>query len=121
LRAPRHQGRTLSHADVVAQLTFGTWRYLLPDRDAGKQRLWNDALRKAFVGLAGDPRHLVHKIDGIYRLRNRVAHLEPLLRPGVVRQEFNNMRSVLTAINPELEEWFTSRQRITQVLRRHQP
>jgi len=48
---------------------------LLPDRDAGKQRLWNDALHAAFPGIQGDPRQLVQRIDGIYRLRNRVAHV----------------------------------------------
>jgi len=94
---------------------------LLPDRDAGKQRLWNDALHAAFPGIQGDPRQLVQRIDGIYRLRNRVAHLEPLLRPGLVRSELNNMRWVLTVIDPALEQWFTSRQRVTQVLRQHQP
>lgn len=121
LRAPRHRGRAVGHADIVAQLSFGTWRYLLPDRDPGRQRLWKDALHRAFPNLQHDPRGLVGRVDGAYKLRNRVAHLEPLLRPGVVRAELHGMRSVLRAIDPYLEQWFTSRQRITQILRHHQP
>lgn len=56
-------------------------------------------------------------VDSVYRLRNRVAHLEPLLRQGAVRTEYIAMRNVLAAIDPNAEEWFTSRQRITSVLR----
>lgn len=112
--------RELTHADVVAQLSFGTWRYLLPDRDPGRRRLWADALQAAFPYLDAPTTELVARVDRIYRLRNRVAHLEPLLRSTTVRQDFNAMRWVLAAMNPELESWFTSRQRITTVLRRRQ-
>ena len=111
-------GRVVSHPDVVAQVSFGTWRYLLPDRDPGRRRLWNDALHAAFPHLSGTTADLVARVDGIYQLRNRVAHLEPVLRSGVVRRDFTAMRWVLAAMNPDLEEWFVSRQRITQLLRR---
>ncbi len=112
------RGRLVTHADVVAQLSFGTWRYLLPDRDPGRQRLWNDSLKAAFPYLNATPAALVTRVDDVYRLRNRVAHLEPLLRAGVVRRDLNAMRWVLAAMDPELEAWFVSRQRITHVLRR---
>lgn len=118
LRRPRHHGRTVTHPDVVAQLTFGTWRFLLPGRDPGRRRLWTDSLSTGFPHLTGDPSALVSKVDGIYHLRNRVAHLEPLLRSGLVRTEVANMRWVLAAMNPDLEAWFTSRQRVTSLLRR---
>jgi hypothetical protein len=102
---------------VLAQLNFGTWRYLLPDKDPGRQLLWRQALDGAFPHLMSAPADLVKKIDGIYRLRNRVAHLEPLLRSGEVRREFNNMRAVLAAIDPLVANWFISNQRVTRVLR----
>ncbi|WP_125610007.1 hypothetical protein [Specibacter cremeus] len=56
-------------------------------------------------------------VAGIYQLRNRIAHLEPLLRTSNVRIQYNNMRDILTEINPHLEQWFTSTQRITTVLK----
>ncbi|MCL2804265.1 MAG: hypothetical protein FWD29_10020 [Micrococcales bacterium] len=113
-------GRTVTHPDVVAQLSFGTWRYLLPDRDPGRRRLWADALHAAFPNLDGPPAGLVARVDGAYRLRNRVAHLEPLLSAGLIRKELNGMRWVLAAINPDLEAWFVSRQRVTRILRTRQ-
>ncbi|GAA1836256.1 Abi family protein [Nocardioides hankookensis] len=115
--ALRGSGRAPGHPDVLTQLTFGTWRFLLPDRDPGRRLLWDQALRHGFPHLSVQPRDLVAQVDGVYRLRNRVAHLEPLLAQGAVRAEYNAMRHVLAAIDPTIEQWFTSRQRITAALR----
>jgi hypothetical protein len=101
---------------VLAQLTFGTWRYLLPDRDPGRRLLWRDALHRGFPNLGVPEAVLVRQVDDIYRLRNRVAHLEPLLRSRIVHSRFDEMRSVLAAIDHRTEEWFVSTQRITAVL-----
>lgn len=56
-------------------------------------------------------------VHGIYQLRNRVAHFEPLLRSGNVRAQFTNMRAVLREIDPAVEQWFVSNQRVTTLLR----
>ncbi|WP_433162220.1 hypothetical protein [Kribbella sp. CA-247076] len=104
------------HPDILAQLSFGTWRFLLPDNDPGRQLLWNKALAAAFPKLAGTPGELVDHVDHIYKLRNRVAHLEPLLNAGMVADRFGRMRTVLLAIDPALETWFVSRQRVTATL-----
>jgi hypothetical protein len=116
-RAIRHQQREVLHADLLTQMTFGTWRYMLPSRDPGRQYLWDQSLRGAFPHLDRSPRDLVRWIDGIYQLRNRVAHLEPLLRSGNVRAQFGNMRHTLCAIDPVTETWFVSKQTITATLR----
>lgn len=121
VKAGEPGGRSVTHDDVVAQLTFGTWRYLLPGTDPGRQLLWNKSLCQAFPYLALPPQDLVSKIDGIYRLRNRVAHLEPVLRGDLVRDQYNNMRDVLEAIDPALKDWFISNQRVTRTLRTRPP
>lgn len=121
VKAGEPGGRAVTHGDVVAQLTFGTWRYLLPDTDPGRQLLWNKSLNQAFPYLAGTELDLVSKVDGIYRLRNRVAHLEPVLRGDLVRDQYNNMRDVLEAIDPTLRDWFISNQRVTRTLRTRPP
>lgn len=118
-QAIRRQKRPVAHADLLAQLSFGTWRFLLPDRDPGRQRLWDDAVKGAFPHLERSPKKLVKSVDGIYRLRNRVAHLEPLLDMGNVRRQYENMRLILREINPAVEEWFVSNQRVTAELRNH--
>lgn len=117
-RAIRRHKRPLAHADLLAQLSFGTWRFLLPDRDPGRQLLWRQALHNAFPHLQRSPDELRRSVHGIYQLRNRVAHLEPLLRTGVVRRQFQDMRAVLAEIDPDVEHWFISQQRVTAVLRR---
>ncbi|HZX04383.1 hypothetical protein [Kribbella sp.] len=115
--ALRGAGRPPGHPDVLAQLSFGTWRFLLPDNDPGRQHLWNKALAAAFPRLSGAPSDLVDHVDHIYKLRNRVAHLEPLLNSGMVADRLDRMRTVLLAIDPALEAWFVSRQRVTATLK----
>lgn len=85
--------------------------------ETGRQLLWNKALAAAFPKLTGAPGDLVDQVDHIYELRNRVAHLEPLLNSGMVADRFARMRAVLLAIDPALETWFVSRQRVTAVLK----
>jgi hypothetical protein len=91
--ALRTQGTAPGHPDVLAQVNFGTWRFLLPDNDPGRQLLWRAALSTAFPHLQGTESDLVDDVDNIYRLRNRVAHLEPLLNSGMVADRFGRMRT----------------------------
>ena len=115
--ARRGTGTPPGHPDILAQLSFGTWRFLLPDKDPGRQLLWNKTLAAAFPKLAGAPSDLVDHVDHIYKLRNRVAHLEPILNSGIVADRLGRMGTVLLAIDPALEAWFVSRQRVTATLR----
>jgi plasmid stabilization system protein ParE len=109
--------RAVAHSDVLAQLSLGTWRYLLPNKDPGRQRLWNEALRDAFPQLATSPRSLTAKVHDIHLLRNRVAHLEPLIRTGVVRDRLTDVLHVLRAIDTMPEQWAAGQQRVTTVLK----
>jgi len=114
-RVPHH-GRTPSHDDVLAQLTFGTWRYLLPDGDPGKRYLWQACLSNAFPHLTGSTSQLLARVSGLHRYRNRVAHLEPIFGRTQVRQYERAMLFIVRAIDPELETWLASQARITAVL-----
>jgi hypothetical protein len=115
-------GRAIMHADVLAQLSFATWRFLLPDNDPGRKYLWAQAVSHAFPHLHQPELELTKSVTGIYELRNRVAHLEPLLKHVNVKDQHNNMRSVLSQISPALETWYISNQRITTLIKnRPQP
>ncbi len=107
--------RPVTHDDVLAQLTFGTWRFLLPGRDPGRQLLWQEAIRLAFPGLRRPVRDLVRDVDRLHRLRNRVAHLEPLLVVGVVVLQLKAARRVLREIEPSAEMWLVSHQQVSSV------
>lgn len=104
------------HSDVLAQLTLGTWRFLLPSKtDHGKNRLWDDALGKAFPLLKRPVPQLVAAVHGVYKLRNRVAHLEPLIDINVMAQ-LVNMRTVIGSIDDRVLSWFSSLQKIESAL-----
>lgn len=111
-------GLTMKHDDVVAQFTFATWRFLLADADPGRQYLWRSATRHAFPHLRRDYHRMVDDVESIHKLRNRVAHLEPLLMTSVIESRLDAMRRVLREIDPIAEQWLVSQQRITAVARR---
>jgi hypothetical protein len=111
-RRPQGQREPL-HEDILAAMSLGTWRFILPGRnDAGKQRLWDEALREAFPHLIRTSRELERAVEGVYHLRNRIALLEPIISSSVPAQ-LVNMRTVIGAIDPQLLSWFTSTERIS--------
>jgi len=116
-QAVRSQTRALAHGDVLAQLSLGTWRFLLPDADPGHKYLWSNALNRAFPHLGISEHQLVTAVDGVYRLRNRCAHMDSLLNSANVRAQYSSRRTVLAAIDPHAEQWFVTTQRVTTLLR----
>lgn len=104
-------------ADILAALSMGTWRFLLPGRkDLGKQLLWDEALRHAFPHLRRPVHELERAVDGVYRLRNRVAHLEPLINSSIPAQ-LANTRTAIGAIDQDLLSWFASVEKIGTTLK----
>lgn len=119
VRRSASPGRPITHGDCVAQVNFGTWRFLLPpsntNHDPGKQRLWDDALQHAFPALSRARQALVSDVDRIHRMRNRVAHLEPFIIPGQAQSHRVAMQRILRDIDPAFERWLAGTQRITTV------
>ena len=70
---------------MVSELSFGFWVAILAPRY--ETRLWRPALRKAFPNRPrGIERRDIHKsINALRRLRNRVAHHEPILHRDLGR------------------------------------
>ncbi|WP_248580055.1 hypothetical protein [Nocardioides sp. InS609-2] len=63
------------HGKVIAELSFGFWWSLLADRY--NRTLWAPCLKNAFDGPVR--RQKLHEsLDELRRLRNRIAHHEPL-------------------------------------------
>lgn len=125
-QAVRRAGRppsTLCHDDVVAQVTLGTWRFLLPAKTLRKspfkRDLWEQGLHQAFPHLTRDARNhaaLVDDVDRIHRFRNRVAHLEPIIQPGLVNAAYAAMCRVTSDIDPGLRSWLDMQSRVDKVL-----
>jgi len=111
--------RAMLHDDVLAATSLGTWRYLLPDRDAGRRRLWTDAVHQAFPHLpaGANGSDVTAKVKDVLSLRNRVAHLEPLLNVGRTQRHIGAAYTVASWIGPDLHDWITSTQRVTEAMR----
>ncbi|GAC1383931.1 MAG: Abi family protein [Marmoricola sp.] len=122
---PRH-GIAVTHDDVVAHVTFGTWNALLPRQNRSGQLiptaqrvLWEQALKDAF------PHHPVPGVikfwvERLHRLRNRVAHLEPLISTDVIGYH-RTLARLLRAIDPQVGDWYAGTTNVVQVYRQNPP
>ena len=104
-------GAPITHDDVIAHITFGTWSHLIPRRDAqgrlkpaGQRLLWNQALKNAFPAHP-DPSVIKFWVDRLLHLRNRVAHLEPLIDADILGYH-RTIARLLRAIDPALGDWY---------------
>lgn len=114
----REHGRSFCHDDVLAQMSLGTWRYILPSNsNKTKQKLWDVAIRNAFPAWPGDwgADSIVSRVANVHGLRNRVAHLEPLHRFDL-RRVRRDMRSVCHAIGPDVARFFVQTERLLPVV-----
>ena len=113
-RIAADHGRPVSHDDVLAQMSLGVWRYLLPSKsNKSKQKLWTVAIKNAFPAWPGDwsAGSIVARVANVHGLRNRVAHLEPLHRYDL-RKVRRDMRSVCHAIGPDAARFFVQTERL---------
>lgn len=103
--------RDVLHDDVLAQLSFGAWRYLMPPNRAhhAKDRIWDEAISHAFANRSpNSPRSsLTKSVSIIYDLRNRVAHHEPVFHLDLQAKR-RNIKDVIDAVSREARRWFTT-------------
>jgi hypothetical protein len=102
------------HGKVIAELTFGFWRYVLAAPYQGT--LWAPALRRAFPGLNPARRAVVYQlVDRLNSLRNRVAHHEPVHALNVAARHRD---ALLLAgwIDPAASAWIEAASRVADVL-----
>ena len=111
--------RPITHDDVVAQIPFSGWRYLLPPNQThhAKERIWNEALIYAFPN-----RHektskatLVKWVSMIYDLRNRVAHHEPIFYLDMQARR-RAMADVCDCIGRDAKKWFVQQDEFSQLI-----
>lgn len=111
--ARRAKGEEMLPGHVVAELNFGFWTGLLANRY--HQRLWIPALSQAFPCLTGRRRELHRKQESLRKLRNRIAHHEPIFGRDLAA-DHDRLMSVLSAIAPSAVVWVQSRSRVPDVL-----
>lgn len=126
LSHPRH-GADVTHDDVLAHITLGTWKRLLPDgrlnttahlnRDQVRTKnsqldLWNEALRHAFP-YETNPYVMSYRLTQIHVARNRVAHHESLLNMNV-REIHRATVRLVGAIDPQLGSWLANESQVME-------
>lgn len=109
LRKPETPGR------VVAELNLGFWRYLLASHY--ERTLWLSCLRRAFPHLRGLRKHLERPVADLHRLRNRLAHHEPIHHLPI---EELREKALLVAgwIDPAARDWIHAGDTVHQVVNR---
>lgn len=106
---------------VVAELTFGFWRFLHVRRY--EATLWTPCLRHAYPHQSPRRRTDVYvRLDHLNTLRNRVAHHEPIHSTNVgstgldIAALHNEMLQLLAWIDPVIGSWVQSRSRVPILL-----
>ena len=91
-----------SPGQVVSSLTFGFWSSLLANRY--HQQLWVPSLHLAFPYLVGRRGTAHQDLEHLRRLRNRLAHHEPIFGRDLLGDHKMTIK-VLSWINPAASEW----------------
>ena len=105
-------GPSAPRGKLVAELPFGFWWSLLADEY--NRRLWQPALQHAFEG-AVRRRKLHAELDDLRRLRNRIAHHEPI-HARALESDFRRVVDIATRIGTALGQHITTTSRIPEVL-----
>ncbi|MGK8506362.1 hypothetical protein [Nocardia asiatica] len=92
-------GRMAPSGKVIAELSFGFWRYLTSS--GHESTLWVPILHHAFPTGTDRARDVDKPIDKLHDLRNRIAHHEPLL--GVdLQARIADVIGLATMLNSDL-------------------
>ena len=120
LRVARERSRNNSRVSeqpgkVVAELSFGFWRYLFSRRY--QATVW-PILQPIFRNQDGTrpPRVAVDRIvEAIHTLRNRIAHHEPIFRRNLLR-DHQDILQLVGWLNPSAANWLSELSRVSRVL-----
>jgi hypothetical protein len=114
----QHMHRSPSHDDILAQMTFGTWRYLLPSKGNSKKiLLWNIGLKNAFSLTNYSVQQFSKDVQWLNVARNRIAHGEPLLDKNYAKNTMKSIYRVSQAIDVDFARYVKSTQRVSQVMK----
>lgn len=106
-------GHQVTHGRVVAELMLGFWWSLLAP--GYRNTLWASALREAFPTARVTRLH--DEVDQIRRLRNRVAHHEPLIDKDI-EEEYARILATAEYISQRLAWWIDATSPVSSVLAR---
>jgi hypothetical protein len=99
------EGKPLDAGRVVAELSFGFWTGLTgPKYDV----LWRDHLVKIFPRRPVQRVEVQTRLNSIRKLRNRIAHHEPILFSGRLQKYVNQIFDTISWMSPVTARWVRS-------------
>lgn len=115
-RATLRGRRTEEHGRVVAELSFGFWRYLISQRYHAS--LWVPSLHKAFPGAVTDIRtrrqDVERRLVNLMLVRNRAAHHEPIHRRDLLA-DLEDAIELVGWVHPQAGAWVGAVSALRQV------
>lgn len=106
------KGKSVTDGQITAELMFGFWVRTFDTGYSGT--LWKEALQPMMV--TNTKRKKFHaSLERLQRLRNRVAHHEPLIHLDC-RAEYEALLSTSLRISPDLGWWIDSQSRVPAFL-----
>lgn len=115
---PRHN-QTVTHDDVLAQVSFAMWRDLMPNfagnaadnsTNTGRKVLWDEAISKCFPGELDGGKATYWRVFHLYGLRNRVSHMESLLEIDL-EARMRDLEALVKSIDLDAANWILAEKR----------
>jgi hypothetical protein len=113
-KAGRRTSRPTS-GQVIAELSLGFWRFTARGYWT---TIWRSYLSHAFPHAPGVPQamDMDRQLDAIIKLRNRIAHHEPLGAVGDVCRTVEDMLAIGSWISPPMAAWWHARTSVWHAL-----
>lgn len=112
-RRVRTKRKQLRHGQVIAELPFGFWRFLLARQYAST--LWPD-LASAFPHAPNRSlRTVENPVARLHEFRNRLAHHEPV-HAYPLDERHNDLLTVVGYTDPLVADWIAGQSRVLNVL-----
>lgn len=115
------KGRALSHDDVIAQLSFGSWCHLIgksgrPDEHR-QQELWKNYYAPIFKkpGVEEERIAVGQRLERLRKLRNRIAHHENLLQVNLP-ERLRDIILVLDSLDSRYTPFLLRNSRIEELI-----
>lgn len=109
--------KPVTHGHVVAELSFGFWRFLMGRRYLTS--LWIPALQHAFPWADADAQQRQLSMEGhaqqLLFLRNRAAHHEPLHRRDLGR-DLDRAAALVGAVDATAADWISHKEGLLNLL-----
>ncbi|NEI67414.1 hypothetical protein [Rhizobium leguminosarum] len=102
-----------NHGRIVAELNWGFWTGILAKR---YEPLWRSHFRKAFNATGPLTRDQIFQpLDDLRRLRNRIAHHEPIINRNIAA-DYASILNLISYASPTTAQWIDDQSEIAAVI-----